>query len=45
MNSIAEITDAFIEEVIKRQLDGLILSGDLTFNGEKKSHGELAMKF
>ena len=45
MNSIAEITDAFIEEVINRQPDRLILSGDLTFNGEEKSHEELAMKF
>ncbi len=45
MNSIAKITDTFIEEVIKRQPDGLILSGDLTFNGEERSDEELAMKF
>ena len=45
MNSIAKITDAFIEEVTKRQPDGLILSGDLTLNEEKKSHEELVTKF
>ena len=28
-----------------QKADGLILSGDLTFNGEKKSHEELAEKF
>ena len=30
--------------VIKQKPDGLILSGDLTFNGKKKSHEELAEK-
>lgn len=44
MNYMSEITDAFIEDVIKKKPDGLILSGDLTFNGEKKSHEELAEK-
>ena len=45
MNYMSEIPDAFIEDVIKQKPDGLILSGDLTFNGEKKSHEELAEKF
>ncbi len=44
VNYITEITDAFLEEVIKMQPTGLILSGDLTFNGEKKSHEELGEK-
>lgn len=44
MNYINEITEAFIEEVIEKKPDVLILSGDLTFNGEKKSHEELAEK-
>lgn len=42
VNYINEITDVFIEEVIEKKPDVLILSGDLTFNGEKKSHEELA---
>lgn len=41
---IEQITDAFIEEVIRREPDVLILSGDLTLDGEKKSHEELASK-
>lgn len=44
VNYINEITDVFIDEVIDKHPDGLILSGDLTFNGEKKSHEELANK-
>lgn len=39
-----EITDAFLEEVIRQAPDVLILSGDLTLDGEKKSHEELAEK-
>lgn len=39
-----EITDAFLEEVEKLHPDALILSGDLSFNGEKTSHEELAGK-
>jgi 3',5'-cyclic AMP phosphodiesterase CpdA len=30
MNYMSEITDAFIEDVIRQKPDGLILSGDLT---------------
>lgn len=41
---IEQITDAFIEEVIRRKPDVLILSGDLSLDGEKKSHQELAQK-
>ncbi len=41
---IGQLTDAFLEEVIEEKPQGLILSGDLTFNGEKKSHEELAGK-
>lgn len=39
-----EIVDTFIEEVIEINPDLIILSGDLTFDGEKKSHIELAEK-
>lgn len=39
-----EIMDAFIEEVLKRQPDLLVISGDLTFDGEKQSHIDLAEK-
>lgn len=41
---IEPITDAFLDEVIRRKPDVLILSGDLTLEGEKKSHEELAKK-
>lgn len=41
---IEQITDAFLEEVIDQHPDMLILSGDLTLDGEKKSHQELAEK-
>lgn len=41
---IEQITDAFLEEVIRQKPDILILSGDLTLDGEKKSHEELAEK-
>ena len=41
---IDEIVDAFVDEVIAAKPDCLILSGDLTFNGAKKSHEDLAEK-
>ena len=37
-----EILEAFIEKVIEREPDYLILTGDLTVNGEKLSHIKLA---
>lgn len=39
-----EIVDAFIHQVIEEKPDALILSGDLTFNGEKLSHESFAAK-
>lgn len=44
MEYCEELTDAFIEQVIAQHPDGLILSGDLTFNGAKLSHTALADK-
>lgn len=41
---IDELTDAFLRQVIARRPDGLILSGDLSFNGARKSHEDLAAK-
>ncbi|MGL4107559.1 metallophosphoesterase [Clostridium sp. LP20] len=41
---IDKITDAFIDEVIEKKPNALILSGDLTLNGEKVSHEVLAKK-
>lgn len=38
------LTDAFIQEVLEAQPDGLILTGDLSFNGERLSHEALAEK-
>lgn len=43
-NYIWEITDAFIAEVLNERPDALILSGDLSLNGELPSHKELAEK-
>lgn len=39
-----EITDAFLDEVVERQPEALILTGDLSFNGAKASHLSLAEK-
>ena len=39
-----EILDAFIEDVLDQDPDLLILSGDLSLNGEKVSHLELAKR-
>lgn len=41
---IEELTDAFLDEVIALQPDALVLSGDLTFNGEYESHKALIKK-
>lgn len=40
----SDITDALIVEVIKAHPTAFIISGDLTFNGEKASHRELSKK-
>lgn len=37
-----EITDAFLDEVVERKPQTLILSGDLTLEGERGSHEALA---
>lgn len=42
VNYIWEITDAFIDAVISEKPDVVILSGDLTLNGEMQSHLEFA---
>lgn len=39
-----ELTEAFLDEVLARAPAALILSGDLTFNGERLSHEALAQK-
>lgn len=44
MLQIEPLCEAFTEQVIARSPDCLILSGDLTFNGEKQSHFDLAEK-
>ncbi|MGN0779928.1 MAG: metallophosphoesterase [Aristaeellaceae bacterium] len=41
---IEELLEAFVWQVTQRKPDALILSGDLTFNGEKLSHEALAEK-
>lgn len=42
VNYIWEITDAFLKEVIEAKPKALILSGDLSLNGEYQSHLELS---
>lgn len=44
LNYIDEILNAFIYEINSKKPDVLIISGDLTNNGEKKSHMDLARK-
>ncbi|MBQ8536780.1 MAG: metallophosphoesterase [Clostridia bacterium] len=44
MRYMDEVMDAFCDEVIAKKPQALILSGDLTFNGEKQSHLDLAKK-
>lgn len=44
MEYCESITDAFVKQVIAQAPDGVILSGDLTFNGEKQSHEALSEK-
>lgn len=39
-----EVLDAFLDDVMKEEPDLVILTGDLTLDGEKKSHEELAGK-
>ena len=41
---IEEITDAFLDEVIAKKPQALILGGDLTMNGARVSHEALAAK-
>lgn len=43
-NYVWEITDAALEEIPMLSPDVVILSGDLTLEGERKSHEELAQK-
>ena len=43
-NYVWEITDAALEEIKLLSPDALIISGDLSLQGEKKSHEELAKK-
>jgi 3',5'-cyclic AMP phosphodiesterase CpdA len=44
LNYISEIVDALANDIKKKKADVLIVSGDLTTNGEKKSHKEFAEK-
>lgn len=44
LNYISELMDAFVNDIRKKKPEVLIVSGDLTTNGEKDSHRELAEK-
>lgn len=44
MYYVEEITDAFVYTMLKEKPEVLIISGDLTFNGEKESHLDLKKK-
>ncbi len=39
---VPEVLEAFTEEILQNRPDAVILSGDLTLNGEKASHEQLA---
>ena len=41
---LPQLLEAFLDEVIEQRPTALVLSGDLTFNGEKVNHEELALK-
>lgn len=41
---IDELMDSLVEEAIAQKPDALILPGDVTFNGERQSHIDLAAK-
>lgn len=45
MRYIDQIMDAFVLEMIRTKPDLVIVSGDMTYNGEKESHIGLANKF
>ena len=45
MRYIDQIMDAFILEMVRTKPDLVIVSGDMTYNGEKESHIGLANKF
>lgn len=44
VHCIDYIIDAFVSDVIENKPDYLVISGDMTFNGEKYSHEDLAKK-
>lgn len=44
MDYIEELTDAFLEEIMRAAPAALILSGDLSYNGARRSHEALAAK-
>lgn len=44
LDYVTEIFDIFIDDVKSAKPDFLIISGDLTLNGEKQSHSELSYK-
>ena len=39
-----EICNAFMEDVINQKPDAVLISGDITFNGEKLSHQDFVLK-
>lgn len=39
-----EICNAFVEDVINKKPDAVLISGDITFNGEKLSHQDFVLK-
>ena len=41
---LPELLEAFLDEVIKERPSALVLSGDITMNGERMNHEELAAR-
>lgn len=44
INYTSDVLDAFIEQVLEEAPDVLVITGDLSLDGEKKSHQELATR-
>lgn len=44
INYIPELTDVFVEQLLADPPDGVLITGDLTLNGERAGHLEMAEK-
>lgn len=45
INYISQLLEVFLQEMLERRPDAVLITGDLTLNGERVSHLELAERF